>query len=519
MPGSLLRQAVRNSTASSMGAVATFAAALLFAGFRIRILGVERAGYMMLLDGITSMTAVVGGFGLGTAAIRKMAVLQGRRELSGVRVTLGAVLFAGIAVGAAVAGLTVLAFPWIFKWSRMGVAFRVDAFGATALTGLSFLARQVYTSYETVLPAFQRYDLIALVNSLFSFLTSGLGFLTVLLYPAMTPLALLVFSLSVIRALAGIALARYLTGRVVLPRPDLTELLSMGAFGGWAYAVSFSNLLTGVADRMALTTLLGSRSLPYYVIGQNVIKKIHALIAGQSDFLFPMLAGAGEHTGAVVKRVQDRLRWFVTFVSAALYGGLALMAYPLLDKLVGPGFARLAFLPFVLACCQGFLWSIDIVPYQVSWAEGRGAPNAVLSFIQGALVIGTLFMIVPRLGVLGASLAQLWAGITGLCWVFWVDRQGGRFTLRGLFRPLVSPMLMMAVCLLGTWAAVKTHAGGWEPFFAVAALTMGISVFLAASVEKVLFARYRCIETAKTAAGVLLSYARLTWKQSAVSRD
>ncbi|MDA8085696.1 MAG: oligosaccharide flippase family protein, partial [Nitrospiraceae bacterium] len=388
MPGNLLRKAVRNSTASSIGAMAGFAAALLFAGFRIRMLGVERAGYLMLLDGITSMTAAVGGFGLGTAAIRKMAVFEGRRELSGIRATLGVVLFAGIAVGVAVAALATLAFPWIFKWSRMGAAFRADAFGATALAGLSFLARQVYASYETVLPAMQRYDLIALVNSLFSFLTSGLGFLTVLFYPAMTPLALLVFSLSVIRALCSMALVRYLTGMAVLPKLDLAELVSMGAFGGWVYAGSFSSLLTGAADRMALTTLLGSRSLPYYVIGQNVVKRVHALIAGQSDFLFPMLAGAGEHTAAVVKRVQDRLRWFVTFVSAVLYGGLALMAYPLLYKLVGPGFARLALLPFVLACFQGFLWSIDIVPYQVSWAEGRGAPNAVLSLVQGLLVIG-----------------------------------------------------------------------------------------------------------------------------------
>ena len=159
----------------------------------------------------------------------------------------------------------------------------------------------------------------------------------------------------------------------------------MSGFGSWAYVGSLSSILFGGLDKLILTNFLGSSSLPYYVIGQRVVSQVHAFLNGQCQFLFPMLAAYGEKTAEIVKNVEDRLRWFIAFLGAIIYGGFAAFAWLLLSKLVGIQFAEMALLPFLLACLQGFFHAQAIVPYQLSWAEGRGAPNALYTLMTGIL--------------------------------------------------------------------------------------------------------------------------------------
>jgi len=322
----------------------------------------------------------------------------------------------------------------------------------------------------------------------------------------MAALAIVSFLIPLIHIVVTIRIVRHLTCGLVLPKWNFSEIRLMFGFGSWAYLGSLSSLLADGLDKIILTTLLGSQSLPYYVLGQKTIRRIHTALAGQSQFLFPMLANQGERVGTVVNQIEDRYRWFVAFLSAMIYGILAMAAYPLLVALIGEEFAKTALLPFTLACLQGYFISQAIVPYYVSWSEGRGAPNAILSLLLGIFIAVTTVLLVPRFGILGASIAQLWAGLLSILWVCWVSLLGRRFSWQGTFRPLVSPSIALAIMFLGAGVANRTIHIGWICYIGTAGVIALFSGFTGIIIERLYFEKFKCLDTLMAAINIVVGY-------------
>lgn len=504
MATSLLKQSIRNSFYLNVGSGSSAIIALLFAGFRIRFLGVEASGFLMLLESVTSMSTSFGGFGFGTAALRKIAVYNGQKKFKEMRLTLGAVLFVDVIVGLIVATVVVIGFSWIFKWSRTSELLFTDAYTATIFIGMALVLRQLVKTYGVVFSALQRYDITALINTIFGLLTGGIGIITLMVLPTMTALAIVTFLLVLIHACVNIVMVRKLIGGAVFPRWNFKELRSMASFGGWAYFGTLSSMLVNGADRIILTTFLGSQSLPYYVIGQRVVTQVHTFLAGQSQFLFPMLASQGERIKDVVHNIEDRLRWFVAAISSIAYGGLALVAYPLLTMLVGEDFAKIALIPFLIACLQGFFVSLNIVSYHISWAGGHGAPNAVISAITGLLVAGTTVLLTPKYGIVGASIAQLWVGITSFALIYWVARLNGKTYWWGMLRPLISPVIMLLILFFGSMITLRMFQSSDMVQFLMISISVLCALIVGFYIENIIFRDYRCIETAKRVIGLIL---------------
>ena len=293
MATSILRRSIKNSFYLNIGSGSSAIIALLFTGFRIRFLGVEAAGFLILIETVMSLSTRFGGFGFGTAAIRKIAVYNEKKQFKEIRSTLAAVLFIDILLGLFIGGALIIGFNWIFKWSKTSEILFTDAYYATVLISISFVLRQLFKTYGVVFSALQRYDITALINTVFGLLAGGIGIIILMLWPTMTALAIVTFSLSLIHACINIVIVRKLVGGVVFPRWNYKELKSMAVFGGWAYFGTLSLTLLNGADRIILTSFLGSQSLPYYNIGQKVVSQVHTFLTGQSQFLFPMLASQG----------------------------------------------------------------------------------------------------------------------------------------------------------------------------------------------------------------------------------
>ena len=498
----MLKEAVRHSTFTTVGSLANAFIGLLFAGLTIRFLGNQRAGFLLLIQSIVSISATTGGLGLGMAAIRRIAVLEGQGKLSEVRACLGVVLSVNLFVGLIVAALLPLLFPWVFRWSRTDVVFRSDAFWACVLLALTFVVQQISSAYSIVFPGMRRYDVVAVLGTVSGLLAGGGGLLVLSINRTMTALAALSLFSSVLILAVNVLLANRLVQAMIIPTWNLSELRSMLRFGGWVYLGQVFSLLGGNFDKILITNFLGSAGLPYYAIGQRLVSQVHTLLTSQSQYLFPMLAAKGEQMSSAVKKVEDRLRWFIGFISAMIYGGLAIMAYPLLAKLVGDGFARQSVVLFVLACVQGFLLAQAIVPYFVSLGEGRAAPNTVLTVVTTALIFATMLLLIPRLGLLGAGLAQLWYVFFSIAYVYWVDRAGGRFTWPLMVRPWISPLIVAVICLITTLGGWRLQHLGWG-YFVLGMAGLCFAFTAGILVEKYLYAEYRCLETLRAAVQIV----------------
>lgn len=406
--GSLLRSAVRNSASAGLGSVATFIIGFIFAGLTIRYLGEERGGYLMSLQALVGVNSIIIGFGLGTPLIRKVASFFAHHDLPGVRRAVGTVITVNLVLGVVFAALLPLFFTQIFSWSQLPETYRDDAFRATILTAASFALMQAGASWQLMYSAIQRYDVGTILSTVTGLVSGGAGILVLRLIPSMSSIAGVGLLVVCLRLTVDAVVQRRLFGEVFLPAWEWVELKAMSGFGAWTYLGSIGGFLFTNVDKLLLTSFLGSASLPFYVIPQRLYGQVHTAMSGQSEFLFPMLSSFGDKAANTIEKIEDRMRWFIAAGSVLLYFSIALLAPVILEHLISREFVERSRWFILLACVQGLCHAQMIVPYFTSWSIGKGAPNTLAQISNGILVIGSGVLLIPHLGVLGMSLAQLW---------------------------------------------------------------------------------------------------------------
>jgi O-antigen/teichoic acid export membrane protein len=459
--GSVLHYAVRNSLFSGFGTVFTFIISFVFAGLTIRFLGNTRGGYLMTLQAILGLNALVGGFGLGTPAIRQTAILFSKGDLAGARALVGSTTTVNVVSALVFALVTIISFPWVFTWSKLDPVYRTDALWATLFVAGSFLLTQAASSWQSIYQSLQRYDLSSSLATVFGLAAGIAGTIVLTLAPTMAAVALVGFCLAVVRLACDAYFSIRLLGGISRPTWRWAMIRPMLGFGGWTYLSSLGGFLFTNLDRLVVTAFLGSAAMPYYVLPQRLYSQVHTALSGQSRFLFPMFSAFGEAVRVEMERLEDRLRWFIALTSGAAYTGMALIGPLVLSQLVSAEYSRLAALPLILACVQGFFHAQEIVPYFYSWALGAGAPNTMADLVNGTLVILTAVLLVPHFGYLGASVAQLWivgVSVAHTVWVRHLVSPGGpKF---GWLRAYASPAMLVTVWVSLTNALVHFVPGG-----------------------------------------------------------
>jgi len=468
-----LARAVRNFLFNNIGTVGTFVIAFLFAGLTVRYLGEARAGYFMAIAALTGINAFLGDFGLGTPAVRRVAILNAQRDFSTARAIVGSVMTASFFSALLIALPMMLLFPLVFKWARLDAVYQADAFWATIFLMSGFVLTQISNPWRATFNALERYGLISGLDTVFGMLAGLLGIAILILLPTMAALAAVRFGVILCRFLVSAYYVHRLLHGTAWPTWSWKEIRPMLGFGGWVYLGTIGRTLLQRIDRLVLVTFLGSSALPYYEVPQRIYGQVHGALARQSQFLFPMLASYGDAIAVQVKRLDDRLRWFIALASGFAYTGVALIGPDLLGMIVGHDFGLKVRLPVYLMCVQGFFQAQDIVPYYESYAAGFGKPNAVVELTQGALVVLTAFLLIPRIGYLGASIAQLWIVLMVVLHSIWVRSVVIRGPISlGWMKAYISPFIM-----IGAWIGVTNlliQYNSSAPFFYLAVILGGL---------------------------------------------
>lgn len=459
---------------------------------------------MLSLQALLAIQGLMGDFGLGTPAIRRVAAQYVDGDFATARRIIGSVSVVNLASGMPIALLLVLFFPQIFRWSRLDTVYQNDAFWATCFTAGSFLLLQIRNSWKSAYEGAQRYDLVT-GREMGYRLSSGIVRLVVLtLFPSLSAVALASLVLVFLWLLLDIvAVSRLLNG---LPWPTWAwqEIRPMLGFGGWNYLSSLGGQLYTKVDSLVLTTFLGSAALPYYAVPQRLYSQVHGALGEQSRFLYPLLAAFGDDSEAQVDRLDDRLRWFVAMMSGMVYVSLAFVGPILLSVIVDVDFAAKVRWSLILACIQGFIHAQMIVPYYSSWAIGRGAPNAVLQLVHGGLVLATAALLIPRLGFVGASIAQLWVLPVFVTHTLWVRKQVSPNSPRWTWlHALVSPVLMIIIWATVTEIGVRLISPSWFGLFLLVLVGGMVGLVVVVIVELIYYQDKGRLETLKRAIGVV----------------
>ncbi len=458
MRDSRIKLAVSHSVYSFIGTACTFAISVLFAGFTIRYLGNERAGYFITLSALLSLSQISGGLGIGNPALRRMSELYARGDLEVGRDVAGSVLLVNVTIGALAGGCCLALFPRIFVWSRLSDGYRNEALWATILTGVCFVVDQAGSSYRLVYPACQRQDMKNLSMSLVGFVGGILRILCLKWFPNMAAVSMATLSVSLCWLMLDVNLTKRLLRGLVGPTWAWREIKPMFHFSMWENVQAVGIYGTTTADKLILTSFLGSAALPYYGIAQRFFSQIHSAVAQQFSFMFPLLAAEGGDVFDVVARIEDRARWFLAAIGALLYAGLFQVGPQVLGFVVSPGFAEQARWPVYLVCVQGLFFAFGIATFFLLYAVGDGSRNAVFNVANGVGICVLTWVLVPRYGYVGASIAQLL--IVGSVALYVIESRRVlriQTPVRGYLSAYLSPLCLFLVSvsvsvLLRSWA-------------------------------------------------------------------
>jgi len=249
--------------------------------------------------------------------------------------------------------------------------------------------------------------------------------------------------------------AREWLGFWIFPCWNRSEARNLWSFGKAVALNQVGGLMANTVSQWILTSYLGSSALPYFVIPRNMAQRIHSLLAGQANFIFPMLSSeSSERSVESLYAIYDKLQWLAVSCSALIYMLLFVLASPILTIWLGEEFAQLGTFPWQICMVPYFFLAMNIVPYYVTYSIKRPMANTVSAMVFGFGSVILSILLIPKYGVIGAAFS-LWIAIPGgTIYAMWVGKAIlPNIGWKRLFAPYVGSVILVVFIALGSIVA------------------------------------------------------------------
>jgi len=359
-----------------------------------RHLGTEGKGVIHLVILLPQFVSSVGGLGVRAAAIYYGG--RGRSPLALFRI----VVTVGLTISVIYAGA-----GWLLRDLLAASILKGLAPGfivvALALIPLSIL----WLFCDGVLQGLFQFGAYALIQ--FLALVLKLSLLVVFLVVMDRGIAwgVTAYALAIaLPALFAVGWARVAANRTGTPIP-LREFLGYGLRVYWGTLALRANLRL---DSFLVNPYVGTAAVGIYSVSTTFAELIWQVPGAVSQVLVPTVAAGSQDEAIGRTTLVSRIMFAFTLVAAL---GLALLGKWVLAVLFPPEFGA-ALLP-LLALLPGVV-ALSLSMTMSGYLTGTGKPGmtSTASLISFVVNIPALFLLVPRLGILGASIASSLAYIT-----------------------------------------------------------------------------------------------------------
>jgi O-antigen/teichoic acid export membrane protein len=407
----------QNAFYSVLDYVSQPAMMILAAPVLLKALGVQQYGTWMLVNSIAAAAAGLGG-GFGDGATKYVSMYRGSADRHGAVRSLLAVLVVNCAFGVLSALVLVAFAPWL-----IGHVFPVEAnlretgVAALRISAVLLVVRFAEAVFTSAVRGCERYRPVVLI--------SVLGRTTVIV----SAVALGLKGYGVVAILWATLLfgiislgGQVFLAHTVLQASGLWRRVAIGAgirevfsFGAYTWLKSTLGVLTGYGDRLLVAGMLGTGPLAFYTLCNQLTQPIHALIASGFNFIFPHFSAQ-----SAAGRWSETKRHYriAAGVAAAVVITTCLVmivdARLILRLWLGATFAAQYHDLLVTMIMGNGLLALSVVPHYAALAFGRSRALVVVNLIAGLMSVGCGYVLIQRLGLIGAGLARVVVGLVFL---------------------------------------------------------------------------------------------------------
>ena len=382
--------------------------------YLLRELGAQQYGLWMLVNSIAATAGGLGG-GFGDGATKYVAMYRGRGDRAAVIRSLAAVLAVHSGFGAIAALAMVCLAPML-----VGHVFAVEpallvvGIAAVRISAVLLFVRFIESVFVAAIRGCERYRSTVIISVVCRIVVTG----------AAIALAAVGYNLGAILWATLIVASVGLCGQMLLAHRFLpigvhwhtidlrAGIREVTAFGAFTWIKSSLGILTAYADRLLVAAVLGTGPLAYYALCNQLTQPVPALLAAAFSFIFPNFSALSGSSGLHQAQSRYRTANLIAFTAA----GLACIVFvagasPILRLWLGPAIALRYHGLLRVVAIGNCLLALTVVPQYAALAFGRARAVTIVSFVAGAFSLPASYLLMQRLGLLGAGLGKALAGI------------------------------------------------------------------------------------------------------------
>lgn len=390
---------------------------ILAAPLLLKTLGVQQYGTWMLVNSIAATAAGLGG-GFGDGATKFVSMYRGSADRKGAVRSLLAVLVVNCAFGVFSALILILCAPWL-----IGHVFTVEAglrhtgILALRISAVLLVVRFAEAVFTSAVRGCERYRPVVVISM----------FARTMVIVSAVALALKGYGLAAILwatllfGIVSLAGQSYLAHNVlqaaglwsVVPIAD--GIREVSSFGAYTWMKSTLGVAIGYGDRLLVAGMLGTGPLAFYTLCNQLTQPIHALIASAFNFTFPNFSAQSASGRWSETRLNYRLAAGVAATTiVAICVAMIVGARLILRIWLGAAFAAQYHDLFVTMVIGNGLLSLSVVPHYAALAFGRSRALLLVNLAGGIMSMGCGYLLIQRLGLIGAGMAKIVVGVVFL---------------------------------------------------------------------------------------------------------
>ena len=400
----MFSQFLRHASNYTLGNGLLIAAGLVSFPILTRLLGVDEYGLMSLVATALSLLVGIGKLGMQHATLRFHSEIQaGKREV-------GASAFvATVVYGMGAIGLVTTAL-WALGSQLVPAAWWNDprVQPLMLLTAGLIFVRVMDSAFVNQLRAQERSGTLMIYSVVRRYVTLAL-MLFVMFQVAGNVWGFYAATIAG-EVLATLAMGVWLYRRAA-PRPSEFSpplFRAMLAFGIPMIGYELSSIVLSMGDRYIIQSLLGAEPLGVYSAAYNMCDYIKSMLFGSLVAAAqPMYMRYWEQQGAP-PTIEFLSRFLRVYVMAAMLvvGGLAAIGAELLGFLASAKYREGAtVIPFVVAGMA--LESVLVITGAGLYLQKRSKTIMLLVLLTAVMNLGLNYLLIPRLGIIGAGVSTL----------------------------------------------------------------------------------------------------------------
>ena len=261
----------------------------------------------------------------------------------------------------------------------------------------------------------------------------------------MVYLSVITLFIAIIGCFLDLYIVFKMLGFGIFPGWNLRVIRSFFTLGIWTWLGNTGNVIFFNFTAIVLTKYVGTSALMFVSLPQTIVLSIGQFIINSTYVIFPALANTKEYSIDVIKRIDDRFRWFISFISFAVYTGIFIASPFILKFVVNEEFSLKSSPVLMILCLYGIIWSQEVFNIFASMAVGKGHASTIVHIVVSISTLIVTILLIPKFGYLGYPIAQL-IKLPGVIWhMIWTRKI---LKLEISFKSITSPYFSPAIASL-----------------------------------------------------------------------